>query len=98
MDEERIFAVMGAHFSKRLAENPWRGVLPKFDIFMERYDVYYFNTYWYIVKGRTLEWSILSAFEHEWGAAGQMGAKTRRWRSKAQLWLLRVLSGESTMP
>lgn len=53
VDEEQIFDTMGAHFSKRLAENPWRGVLPKFDAFMERYDVFYFNYYWYIVKGRT---------------------------------------------
>lgn len=55
MDEERVFNDLGAHFSKRPAENPWRGVLPKFDMFMERYDVYYFNYYWYIVKGRTHE-------------------------------------------
>lgn len=53
VDEEQSFDKMGAHFSRRLAENPWRGVLPKFDMFMERYDVFYFNYYWYIVKGRT---------------------------------------------
>ena len=54
MDEEQIFDAMSAHFSRRLAENPWRGVLPSFDMFMEQYDVYYFNYYWYIVKGRAL--------------------------------------------
>lgn len=52
VEEEHIFDKMGARFSKRLAENQWRGVLPKFNVFMERYDVYYFNYYWYIVKGR----------------------------------------------
>ena len=51
--EEQIFDIMGARFSRRPAENPWRGVLPKLDMFMERYDLYYFNYYWYIVKGRT---------------------------------------------
>lgn len=55
VDEEKIFEDLGAHFSKRLAENLWRGVLPKFETFMERYDVYYFNYYWYIVKGRAHE-------------------------------------------
>lgn len=55
VEEEHIFESLGAHFSKRLAENPWRGVLPKFDMFMDRHDVYYFNYYWYIVKGRKHE-------------------------------------------
>ena len=52
LDEERSFDEMGAHFSRRPAENPWRGVLPMFDLFVGRYDVYYCNYYWYIVKGR----------------------------------------------
>lgn len=53
VDEERMLEKMGAHFSKRKAENPWRGVLPKSDMFIERYGVFYFNYYWYIIKGRT---------------------------------------------
>ena len=52
LDEERSFNDMGAHFSRRLAENPWRGVFPMFDMFVGRYDVFYINYYWYIVKGR----------------------------------------------
>lgn len=51
VEEEEVFESMGAHFSKRMAENPWRGVFPRFDMFMDRYDVYYFNYYWYIVRG-----------------------------------------------
>ena len=52
LDEEQSLDDMGAHFSSRLAENPWRGVLPMFDVFVGQYDVYYCNYYWYIVKGR----------------------------------------------
>ena len=52
LDEEQSLDEMGAHFSRRLAENPWRGVLPMFDMFVEQYDVFYCNYYWYIVKGR----------------------------------------------
>ena len=52
LDEGQIFDEMGAHFSRRPAENPWRGVLPLFEPFEGRYDVYYCNYYWYIVKGR----------------------------------------------
>ena len=52
LDEGQIFDEMGAHFSRRPAENPWRGVLPLFEAFEGRYDVYYCNYYWYIVKGR----------------------------------------------
>ena len=55
LDEEQSFSSMNAHFSKRPTENRWRGRLPKFDLFMERYDVFYSNYYWYIVKGRTQE-------------------------------------------
>ena len=51
--EGKIFDGIGAHFSRRPAENPWRGVLAQLENFMERYDVYYSNYYWYIVKGRT---------------------------------------------
>lgn len=52
LEEGKSFDGMGAHFSRRPAENPWRGVLPRLDIAMERYDVFCFNHYWYIVKGR----------------------------------------------
>ncbi|CAD6583610.1 MAG: hypothetical protein ASARMPRED_001369 [Alectoria sarmentosa] len=55
VEEEQSFKNLGAHFSRRFAENPWRGVLPMFDMFTERYDVFYHNYYWYIVKGRTHE-------------------------------------------
>lgn len=55
LDEERVLNTIGARFSRRPAENPWRGVLPKFDSFMDRYDVYYVNYYWYIIKGRIQE-------------------------------------------
>ena len=51
--EGKIFDGMGAQFSRRPAENPWRGVLARLGNFAERYDVYYSNCYWYIVKGRT---------------------------------------------
>lgn len=56
LDEEQSFDEMGAHFSRRLTENPWRGVFPMFDVFVGQYDVYYLNYYWYIVKGRTQGW------------------------------------------
>lgn len=53
VDEERVFMNMGAQFSRKMAENLWQGVFPRYDMFVERYDVYYFNHYWYIVEGRT---------------------------------------------
>ena len=52
LDEGRSLDEMGARFSRRLEENPWRGVFPMFDVFVGQYDVYYCNYYWYIVKGR----------------------------------------------
>ena len=55
LDEERSFDNMGAHFSRRPAENPWRGVFPRRDMFARQYDLFYFNYYWYIVRGRTLD-------------------------------------------
>ena len=55
LEEEQRFDKMSACFSRRLAENPWRGVSPMLDSFVGQYDVYYFNYYWYIVKGRTHE-------------------------------------------
>ena len=55
LDEEQSFNSMNAHFSKRPAENRWRGVIPKPDFAMKRYDMFYVNYYWYIVKGRTHE-------------------------------------------
>ena len=55
VDEEQICDDIGAHFSKRLAEYLWREVLPKFETFMYRYDVYYSDYYWYIIKGKAHE-------------------------------------------
>ncbi|MCJ1456290.1 hypothetical protein MMC28_006650 [Mycoblastus sanguinarius] len=52
IQEEQVLDKMGAHFSKRRSKNPWGGVRPYFDTFMERYEKYYQNNYWYIVKGR----------------------------------------------
>lgn len=51
--EGKIFEGMGAQFSRKPVENPWRGVLAQLEHFEERYDVYYSNYYWYIVRGRT---------------------------------------------
>ena len=52
IEEEKAFDEMGTCFSKRMEKNRWSGVLPYFDSFVGRYDVYHFNEYWYMVKGR----------------------------------------------
>ena len=54
LEEEQGFDEMGAHFSRRAAENPWRGVLPMFDVFLGQYGLFYCNYYWYIVRGRSV--------------------------------------------
>ena len=51
-EEELLLERMGAKFVKRRAQNLWRGMMPYFDTLMGRYEKYYTNNYWYIVKGR----------------------------------------------
>ena len=52
VEEEKVLESMDAQFSKRMAENPWRAVLPRSHMFLGRYDLYYLNYYWYILRGR----------------------------------------------
>ena len=52
-EEEQALNALGACFVKTRSENRWRGAIPYSDVMEERYQVFYTNYYWYIVRGRT---------------------------------------------
>ena len=52
VDEQTTFGRMGAHFVQTCNENRWHGLVPKIENFGARYEVFYYNYYTYIVKGK----------------------------------------------
>ena len=51
-EELAVFGRMGACVVKGMEENKWRGQTPRLDCFEGRYDFYYTNYFWYIIRGR----------------------------------------------
>ena len=52
VDEQAIFSSMGARFVQTCNKNRWHGLVPKIENFGARYEVFYYNYFTYIVKGR----------------------------------------------
>ncbi|KAL8785747.1 MAG: hypothetical protein Q9195_008513 [Heterodermia aff. obscurata] len=52
IDEQTVFGRMGAHFVQTCEKNRWHGLVPKIENFGARYEVFYYNHYTYIVKGK----------------------------------------------
>ena len=53
MEEADVLRSLGAAFTLHPEENRWRGMLPYFETFATRYELYYHNYWWYAVMGRT---------------------------------------------
>ncbi|KAI4171332.1 MAG: hypothetical protein LQ346_008751 [Caloplaca aetnensis] len=51
-DEEAVLSSIGARFLQTREENRWRGMVPKLENFGARYEVFYYNYFNYVVKGR----------------------------------------------
>ncbi len=94
MDEEKIFDGMGAQFSKRLAENLWRGVLPSSRrSWSDTMCITLITTGTSSKAGRMNE--ALFRIVSTWGSGLPDGRWTRLMGSKAQIWL-RIPTGDST--
>ena len=52
IDEQAVFSDMDARFLQEIVENRWRGMVPKLECFGARYEVYCFNHFKYVVRGR----------------------------------------------
>ena len=50
--ELKVFKGMGARVSKEMQENKWRGQEPRIDHSEGKYNYFYQNYFWYIVKGK----------------------------------------------
>lgn len=52
LEEGSVFEKMDARFLVRPEENRWRGLISYLDPFEARYETYYQNLWWYVVKGK----------------------------------------------
>lgn len=43
---------LGAAFTLRPEENKWKDLMPYPETFAKRYEIYYKNFWWYLVKGQ----------------------------------------------
>ena len=51
LQEASVLEKMDADFVIKPEENQWKGLLPHLDTFEARYDRFYLNAWWYVVKG-----------------------------------------------
>ena len=52
LQEASVFETTDADFIVKPEENLWKGLLPHLDSFEARYDRFYLNAWWYVVKGK----------------------------------------------